>query len=163
MRVFLFCLLGLILLVGACGESKEAAMEKEIEKATGADADVDISKDGMKVKGKTEEGEFALTSGEDTEIPEDFPDDVYVYKPSKTIMAMQVPEGHSVTLMTKDDISKVVDTYKSKMEAKGWTDEGMMSMGNGRMLTYKKDGRMTGVNMASTDQGVQINVTTGKE
>jgi hypothetical protein len=66
-------------------------------------------------------------------------------------------------MMTKDDIAKVVETYQSKMEAEGWAEEAMASMGDTRMLTYKKDGRMTGVSIASVDQGVQINVTTGKE
>ena len=164
MRVFLFCLLGLVLLVGACGEStKEAAMEKKIEEATGSDADVDISKDGMKVKGKTDEGEFALTSGEDTEIPEDYPDDVFIYTPSKTVMAMSVPGGHSVSLMTKDDMTKVVDAYKREMKEKGWTEEASVTMGKNMMLTYKKDGRITGVNFGPSDDGLQITVSTGVE
>ena len=164
MRAFLFCLLCLVLLVGACGEkAKEEAMEKEIEKATGSDVDVDLSKEGMKVTGKTEEGEYALTTGEDTEIPEDFPDDVFLYSPSKTIMAMKVPDGHSVSLMTKDDMTKVVDAYKREMGDKGWTEEASVTMGKNMMLTYKKEGRMTGVNLAPSDDGLQIVVGTGKQ
>jgi hypothetical protein len=138
-------------------------MEKGIEKATGADADVDISEDGMKVTGKTEEGEFALTSGEETEIPDDFPDDVFIYVPSKTVMAMKVPDGHSVSLITKADKSNVIAMYKSKMEAAGWTEEAFAQMGDKTMLTYRKDGRMTGINLGPTDEGLQIIVTTGKE
>ncbi|MFH1312527.1 MAG: hypothetical protein ABIJ00_04800 [Candidatus Eisenbacteria bacterium] len=164
MRIFVFCLLCLVLLVGACGESaKEAAMEKKIKEATGSDADVDLSKEGVKITGETEEGEFALTTGEETEIPDDFPDDVFLYSPSKTMMAMKVPDGHSVSLITKDDKTKVVDAYKREMGAKGWTEEAVMSMGKNMMFTYKKDGRITGINFAPNDEGLQIIVTTGKE
>ena len=66
------------------------------------DADIEISDDGMKITGKTEEGEYALTSGEETEIPEDSPSDVFIYRPSTAVMAMTVPEGHSITLATTD-------------------------------------------------------------
>jgi uncharacterized protein YuzE len=164
MRALLFCLLCLVLLVGACGErAREEAMEKKIEKATGADAQVDLSKEGMKVTGKTDEGEYELTAGEETEIPEDFPDDVFIYSPSKTIMAMKVPKGHSVSLLTKDDKSKVVEAYKHEMEAKGWAQQTSVEMGDKTMLTYKKNGRITGINFGPTDKGLQITVTTGSE
>jgi len=164
MKKLLFCLLALILIAGACGESaREEAIEKKIEAATGADAEVDISKKQVKVTGETEEGEYALTSGEDVEIPEDFPSDVFIYRPSTTVMAMKVPEGHSVTLTTGDDKSKVVQACKREMEASGWTEEGSMVMGDKTMLMYKKDGRVAGINMGPSDKGLHIVVTTGKE
>ena len=164
MRLVLLCLLSMVLLMGACGEkAQEEVMEKKIEKATGAKADVDFSDKSVKVTGKTDEGEFEFESGEDTEIPGDFPDDVFLYKPSKTLMAMKVPDGHSVSLMTKDDMAKVVDAYKSGMADNGWTEEASVTMGKNMMLTYKKDGRITGVNLAPSDNGLQIIVTTGKE
>jgi hypothetical protein len=164
MRVLLFCLLCVAILVTACGEkAKEQAMEKEIEKATGSKADVDLSKKGMKVSGKTEEGEYKLETGEEAEIPEDFPDDVFIYTPSKAVMAMKIPQGHSVTLMTKDDITKVVDAYKHEMEAKGWTEEAYTEMDDKKMLTYRKDGRIAGISLGKSDKGLQIIVTTGTE
>ena len=43
-------------------------MEKKIEKATGGEADVDITDDGMKITGETKEGDYALTAGDETEI-----------------------------------------------------------------------------------------------
>ena len=102
-KINLILLLCLTLLLGACGKSaEEKAAEKQIEKATGGDADVDISKKGMKVTGKTEEGEFTMSSGDKTEVPKDFPPDVFIYRPSKTVMAMETPDGYSLHLTTQD-------------------------------------------------------------
>jgi ABC-type uncharacterized transport system auxiliary subunit len=164
MRLLLVCLLAVVLLLGACGEkAQEEAMEKKIEKATGADADVDLSEKSVKVAGKTDEGEFEFEAGEEMEIPEDFPADVFIYTPSKTVMAMKVPKGHSVSLLTEDDKTKVIDTYKREMESNGWTEETSVTMGDKMMLTYKKDARITGINFGTTDKGLQITVTTGEE
>lgn len=159
--ICLFCLM--FLLVGCGKEVQEAAVEKKIEQATGGDADVDLSDDGMKITGKTEEGEYAITSGEETEIPEDFPSDVFIYRPSKAVMAMKVPDGYSVTLTTQDDKAKVVDAYKDQMQAKGWSEEGSMNMGSHSMLVYEKDGRNANINIIPSDDGVQINVMVAAE
>jgi hypothetical protein len=152
----------MFLLAGCGKEVQESAVEKKIEQATGGDADVEMSDDGMKITGKTEEGDYALTTGEETEIPDDFPSDVFIYRPSTAVMAMKVPGGHSVTLSTGDDREKVVEAYKKKMEAEGWSEEGSMNMGSNTMLVYGKDGRNASVNIVPSDDKVQINLTVGK-
>jgi len=164
MTRYVICILCLMFILAGCGkEVQESAMEKKIEQATGGDVDVDLSDDGMKITGKTEEGEYAITSGEETEIPEDFPSDVFIYRPSKAVMAMKVPDGYSVTLTTKDDKEKVVEAYKEEMQAKGWSEEGSMNMGSHSMLIYVKDGRNANINVIPSDDGVQINVMVAAE
>jgi len=158
-RINIILLLCVVLLAAGCGESaEERIVEKQIEKATGADADVDFSKDGMKVTGKTDEGKFTIATGEKTEIPKDFPTDVFIYRPSKAIMVMKIPEGYSVALTTQDDRSKVVSAYGREMEAKGWSEEASMNMGPQLMIVYKKNERTANISIGSSDQGLQINV-----
>jgi hypothetical protein len=158
----MLCLCCVILLVAACGrETQEAAMEKKIEDATGGKADVDMSDKGMKVSGETEEGKYEMTGGDAAKIPDDFPADVFIYKPSKAVMAMKVPEGFSVTLQTKDDKAKVLSAYKEQMAAKGWSEEGSMDMGDQSMRMYKKDQRMATVNLTPSDEGLAINLSVG--
>jgi len=159
MMRYLLCVFCLILLVVGCGkEVQEAAVEKKIEEATGGEADVDFSDDGMKITGETKEGEYAITAGEETEIPEDFPSDVFIYRPSEAVMTMKVPEGYSITLMTQDDKAEVVEAYKREMQEEGWSEEGSMNMGSHSMLVYKKDGRNVNINFVPSDKGLQINV-----
>ncbi len=156
---YLLCVSCLILLVVGCGkEVQEAAVEKKIEEATGGEADVDFSDGGMKITGETKEGEYAITAGEETEIPEDFPSDVFIYRPSEAVMAMKVPEGYSVTLITQDDKAEVVEAYKREMQEEGWSEEGSMNMGSHSMLMYEKDGRDANINFVPSDKGLQINV-----
>jgi hypothetical protein len=150
--------------MGGCGkEVQESVVEKKIEQATGGDADVEMSDDGMKITGKTDEGEYAITSGEEAEIPDGFPSDVFIYRPSKAVMAMKVPRGHSISLTTLDDKDKVVETYKKEMEGEGWSEEGSMNMDSHTMLVYEKDGRNASVNILPSEDKVQINVTVGDE
>lgn len=164
MTRYLFCVFCLVLLVVGCGrEVQEAAIEKKIEAATGGEVEVDLSKGGMKITGETEEGEYSVTAGEETEIPENFPSDVFIYRPSEAVMVMKVPEGCSVTLTTQADMAEVVAAYKREMKAKGWSEEGSMNMGDHSMLMYGKDKRAATINIMPSDDAVQINLTVSTE
>jgi len=90
MAIFNICLLCLVLIATGCGKTpEEKVIEKRIEEATGADAEVDLSKKGMKISGETESGEFTVSTGEGTEIPKDFPTDVFIYRPSRVMTAIE--------------------------------------------------------------------------
>ena len=160
MTRFFFCVFFSIVLVTGCGErAEEKAMEKKIEEATGAKADVDLSKKGMKITGETEGGKYTVTTGEETEIPKDFPDDVFIYRPSKAIMAMKIPEGYSIALTTHDNRSKVLSAYRQEMKARGWSEETSMSMGPQSVLVYEKNDRAANISIVTSDKALQINVT----
>jgi len=162
-RFFLFALCLLILAFGCDKSSEEKAMEKEIEKRTGGTADVDLSKNNMKITGETEGGKYSVSSGEGTEIPKGFPDDVFVYRPSKTAMAMEIPEGYSLALTTPDDSSKVLSAYRQEMKAKGWSEETSMKMESQSVLVYEKDERMVNISIVSAGEGIQISMTVTKK
>ncbi len=154
----------LILMLSGCGRSaSESAVEKQIERETGSDADVDFSGDSYKITGKTEDGEFSLSSGEGIEIPKDFPGDVLIYRPSTVSMAMNVPEGQSVTLTTGDDSKKIVEAYKREMIAEGWSEQASMNMGTQSMLSYKKEDRVAHITIVPSDGETQIMLIVGKD
>lgn len=160
MTRFCFVVCFIILFAVGCGEkAAEKAMEKKIEESTGTDAKVDLSDKGMKVSGETEKGKFSFTTGESVEIPEDFPSDILIYSPSKTMMAMKMPEGHSLSLSTENDVKKVTQTYQREMKAKGWSEETSMNMGNQSVLIYKKENRMANIAIAKGDADTQITIT----
>ena len=164
MAKFFLCVICLILLAFGCEKSaEEKAMEKQIEEKTGAEADVDLSKKRIKVAGETEGGKYTVTSGEGIKIPEGFPDDVFIYQPSKNIMAMEIPQGYSVALTTRDDSSKVRSAYSQEMKARGWSEETAMNMENQSVLVYKKDERVANISIVSSGKEIQINVTVTKE
>lgn len=161
---YLICLVCLILTVGGCGKGpEEKAVEKAVEKATGADAEVDLSDQGMKIRGTTEEGAFSLSTGERTEIPKDFPTDVLVYQPSKVGAAMDMQEGQSLALTTGDESIKVAETYKREMTAGGWSEQASMTMGAQSMLVYEKDDRVVNVTITPMDGETQITLVATKK
>jgi hypothetical protein len=149
-----------MVLATGCGErAEEKAIEKKIEEATGAKADVDLSKEGMKITGETKGGKYTVTTGGETEIPKDFPADVFIYRPSKAMMAMKIPEGYSIALTTSDSQSKVLSAYRQEMKAKGWSEEISMSMGAQSVLGYEKNDRAANITIVPSDKTLQINVT----
>jgi ABC-type Fe3+-hydroxamate transport system substrate-binding protein len=157
MKKFLFVAICAALLIAGCGGSAdEEAAEKSIEKATGGEAKVEISDKGVKVEDKTGEGKFTFTAGEETQVPEDFPDDVLIYRPSETVTAITVPEGYSVTLATEDESAQVADTYKQEMAEAGWSEEGSVTRAGSVMLIYKKDGRTASISIVPSDDMTQI-------
>ena len=155
MTRFLFCLFFSIVFLTGCGERAE---EKKIEQATGTKADVNLSNKKMKITGETENGKYTVTAGEETEIPADFPDDVFIYRPSEVVMAMKVPEGYSLTLTSSDDRSKILDTYRQKMHTNGWTEQTSMSMGPQSMLVYRKNDRTASISVITSEKALQINL-----
>ncbi len=160
MARFYFCLFCLILFAAGCGETgEEKAMENKIEEATGADAEVDLAKKGMKVTGETEGGKYTVSTGESTEIPEDFPTDVLIYRPSKAIAAMKIPEGYSVSLTTGNDVPTVTKTYNREMKASGWSEETSMNMGTQSIIVYEKESRVANIMIAPMDGETRITVT----
>jgi len=159
----LAALLCLVLLVVGCGQSAdEKAIEKQIEKSTGSDATVDLSEKGMNISGKTEEGEFTVSTGNEVAIPKDFPEDIFIYHPSKTTMAMNVPEGYSLTLTTSDNKADVLSAYSREMTDKGWSQVTSMETGAGSMLVYEKGERSASISLAASDKELQISVTASK-
>lgn len=162
-RISLIVLACMVLLMIGCGQSaEEKAIETQIEKETGTDASVDVSEKGVKLSGKTEEGEFTVTTGDEAEIPKDFPGDIFIYRPSKISMAMNLPEGYSVALTTKDDKSTVMGAYKREMTGQGWAEGATMDMGTSSMLVYEKGDRSASIAIASSEKELQVNVTASK-
>ena len=160
----LFCVICLVLLGAGYGESAEGkAMGKQIEEATEGDAEVHVSKKGTKITAETEEGKYTVTTGEETRIPKGFPDDVFIYQPSKAVMAMEIDEGYSIALTTRDDRLKVVGAYRQEMKAKGWTEEASMDMGSQSVLVYEKKGRNANISIVPMEGALQINVTVTTE
>jgi hypothetical protein len=164
MKRFYLCLGCFLFLLNGCGDSvEEKVIEKKIEKETGAKTEVDLSEKGMKITGATEGEKYSVTTGDATEIPKDFPEDVPFYHPSKAVGAVEVTGGYSVSLTTGDDVAKVASSYKEQMTSQGWSEQASMNMGGQTILVYEKDGRATNIAVMSQDGETRITVTVATE
>ncbi|WP_126456864.1 hypothetical protein [Sulfuriflexus mobilis] len=160
MRLLPLFILGLVVLVAGCGQdAEEKAMEEMIEKSTGGDTDVDITKNQVTIKGELEGSQYTLMGGEDVKLPKEFPDDIPIYPAAKVISSMQMPEGFSVVMTSGDDIDKVIATLEQEMTANGWTVTQTMSMGTHSTLLYVKKERSANVAIGTMGSETQISIS----
>jgi hypothetical protein len=150
----------------ACGKAShkaaEEAAERSIESATGDDAEVEISEEGMSVKAQDKNGTYSWQAGDQARVPDDFPSDVHIYEPAVVEMSMDSPDGYVLSLKTDDAPAKVVGVYQEKLSAAGWTKQTTMDMGEMQMLIYSKGERMAKLDVFSEDDVTRINLTASK-
>jgi hypothetical protein len=147
---FLIALIFLIL-TAACSdeekekEAKEEAAEEFVEKLieTAADNDIkiDIDEDNAELTVEGPEGtEFSLKS-EGNEIPDNFPDDVYIVKgeiESAGSMSSNEGEVFTIGIIPEKSFKDIVALIKKEMLAKGWKSTMNMNMGDEAMQMYIK-------------------------
>jgi len=96
-------------------------------------------------------------------LPEDFPKSVYVYKNAKLESAAKVPNGHSITLLSKDGAKKIIKAYRNKMSEKGWKEMSSMDMNKTTMLTYKKNKKFASISIMKEKKKTRITITVMKQ
>lgn len=129
---------------GKTDEEKAQDMAEGILKqVTGKDVDIKTEKneDGETVNMtiKTDDGELSI-SGNQSELPDDFPD-IYIVEGEKSnISVMASGESKIVTFkITSDQTHKdIKEEIKSNME--GWNNTMDMSSTDGSMLSFDKEG-----------------------
>jgi len=151
--------LGMLLVTAGCGKKieekiSEKLVEKAIEHGTKGKAKADISKGTLKIE--TENGNFTAAAGTAAKIPDGFPSDVFLFKPSDVFMAMNNADQFSVGLKTGKDIASVTEAYKKAMAANGWKQKGMLDMGGQMMISYEKGKRQASVAISHKDNETNI-------
>jgi hypothetical protein len=161
MKRSLLLLVGLCVAVVGCGKkAHESIAEKIIEHQMakeGVQGQVSISDN--KVTVETKDGKTSYAAGAGTPVPENFPKDVPVYAGATVMASVSVPDGHNLTLESKDGVEKVVAFYKSKMTAGGWQEAMAMNQPDSSMLVYKKEPRTASIIIGHSGKTTQINLT----
>lgn len=162
-KKLLYLLLALPLVLGACGKKNdEEKIENAIEKASGGKADVDLSEGRMSIE--TEDGEkMEMSTGDDVQVPEDFPKDIHLYKGAKVESSIKTGNAIQLTLQTSDAAGKVADAYKKEMADKGWKEDTSIQTGDMTMLQYSKDSRNSMVHITAGKDKTTILLTESKE
>lgn len=135
-----------------CDKLKEKAAERELEKATGGEVDIDRDKGQVDLKTKDPDGKQThVQLGKSATLPPDFPKSVPIYPGAQVIATINMGEGKRgamVTLTSADKPETVIGYYKKSL------------------ASYKVDNEVNlgGVTMISaTDAtGMQLTVTITK-
>jgi hypothetical protein len=161
MKRSLLVVMGLCVALVGCGKkAHESVAEKIIEHQMakeGVKGHVNISDN--KVTVETKDGKASYSAGAGTQVPDTFPKDVPVYAGATVMASVSVPDGHNLSLESKDSAEKVIAFYKSKLTGAGWQEAMAMNQPTGSMLVYKKEPRTVSVVVSSSGDTTQINLT----
>jgi len=122
-----------------------------------------VDLDGKKVTFRSKDGKGEATFGSGAKLPDNFPKDVHVYAGAAVQGAAYKGGKFSIMLMTKDDAKTVLDTYRQKMKAEGWTEGGTMDMGPTKVAQFKKGERGVVVSATQTEGTTMVSVATGAD
>ncbi|MBN1866773.1 hypothetical protein JW916_05730 [Candidatus Sumerlaeota bacterium] len=151
--------LSLIAALVACGGGQRAAEKEKTD--NGGQTSVRITDKGFQIR--SADGETTVDAGGAVTVDKDFPSDVLVYPGAKPVMQSRDESKFTLVLTTKENMAKVVESYREKMTASGWQESAKADTPNNTMLQYKKDDRVAVVNVTSDGTDTQIMVFTGKE
>ncbi|MCK4777576.1 MAG: hypothetical protein KAS39_04305 [Actinomycetia bacterium] len=127
-----------VFLISGCASFAQKAVEKEIEKSTGAEVDIDEGK----IKVKTDEGEAEMEVGEAASLPDDFPDDFPLYEKAKLVssfkMTEEEKESFQLSFEFDGDWKEVADFYQDSLPGSGYTIVSSMETMGGVTIIIKK-------------------------
>ena len=162
----LISLLTFSLIAGGCipkGVS-ERAMEDQIEKQTGGQADVDIDGDQMEMKVKTDDGTFEM--GKDVKLPENVPQYPGSQIISKAAGTSADGQGGLFTMTSSDGTEEIVKYYQDYYTGQGWEQVAEMNFGQATTVVFEKgEDNNISVSVAqnNTDSNATINVVVSQQ
>lgn len=135
----------------------EKVSEKIIEDSIGGGADVDLSNGSYSVN--VNGGSFQV--GDDVEIPESFPEDIYVISGDvKYALATTETSGYTVTIETTKTPAEVNTIYNREVAADGWSISGTSNYGGTYSIMGQKGDRYLSVTASETDGQTTVMLTT---
>ncbi len=145
--------------------SPERALERAIEQASEGVVDVDIDRNGN-VQFKGEDGEsYNVSAGEDVSLPDNWPASVPIISGAKityagSMMGAEGEGGTSVMFTTSQKVSDVSEYYKSELESNGWSIQGVVSTGDGTIISgTKSETENVAIYVAGDGSGTSVNIS----
>ncbi len=145
-----------------CGKSpEEKAIEKFVQQKSGGKVSVDMSQGKVTVK----EGNTTVTSGGNVQVPDTFPKDVPIYPKTQVLNSLTAGDMVHLTLISQENIEKIVASYKEQMKQQGWKEITSFAMGTTVTMGYDKDNRHATVAVSEMEKGkngIQLQVSQKK-
>lgn len=146
----------------ASEKAGEKILEKSLESQTGQKVDVD-SKNGASTI-KTEDGTMSFSEDGNLKLPDNFPEDIFIYPDAKIGSSATGDSGkkeYSIFYKTSASFGEVFSRYKDEMVKNGWKKEGEREMVDvSKSLSFVKGNLRVGVSImkSSGAEGVEETV-----
>ncbi|HNR33162.1 MAG TPA: hypothetical protein PKI11_19890 [Candidatus Hydrogenedentes bacterium] len=155
----------------AVGAKVAETIIEQSAKAQGEDVDVQIgsSGDAMSISVKGAQGDYQMTTGAFSSLPQGFPEDVPVYPGLKLQMTNVLPGEQTFSVVGQTDAKHdvVFAYYQKELPARGWTQQSVMQQTAESqpmsMLQCTKDSRTVHVLVMTDDEATTVSLTTGVE
>jgi len=147
----------------AAEEAAENLIENIVKNVSDADIDIDVD-----INQEEENGEITI-SGEDgteisiknegSEIPENFPEDIYLIKGEiESAVSMNAGESDIVTIVifSEDNYKDIVSDITKGMESNNWAIVLNMNIGKEAMRQYTKDDNSVTITINGKEEKVEI-------
>jgi len=153
------CLL-LTMSISACGKKTitEKAIEKTIEESMGGQANVNLDDESVTIE--TEEGMMQV--GSNTELPADWPEDIYIIDGNITSASSHANGIFNVSIETDQSTSDVQAKYEEELKKAGWTMTMTFVVEGNVMLGAKKDDRSVSITIGDDEGKTSIVIGTSK-
>ncbi|GGJ96059.1 hypothetical protein [Luteimonas terricola] len=125
---------GLVATATGCQRAADAAAEAAIERASGHQVEVD--RDGNRMRVRTAEGEVSIATGNGVALPADFPDDLFLPPSYGVSSVMDIGGARLLSLESDGSVSSMFDAARAAMEGSGWTQTLAMQQADSAMLGF---------------------------
>lgn len=155
------CAFGLVFAfsLAGCKSAADKVVEKAVEQTTGADVDVDTSKNQVAVNVNG----TSWAAGDAVSLPTDFPKDVYVAEGTlKVAIASDETQGFTVSLESTQSVAVLKTLYDTQLKADGWIISGTVDIQGSSSITATKANRSTTVSIgpSSDTSKTTVNINT---
>lgn len=149
-----------------CRNAADAAAEAAIERASGQQVEVD--RDGSRVRIDGEGGTMAIAAGSGVALPADFPDDLFLPATYGVNSVMDIGGARLVNLESDGSVASMFDAARAEMERGGWSQTLAMQQADSAMLGFSRDGRdatytFTPRNGGQVMVGIQLRDSNGRQ
>lgn len=160
-----------IIVVG-CSRTKTTKVDEGEVTVTGKGEKIEVKTDegsltitdeAMKIK--TEKGEEVMINiGEDV-LPDNFPQDIPVYKPSQVGASQVMGGGKNImlNLTTPDKVETVAKFYENKLKENGWKIGRRMNLGSATIMSSTKGTKELGVTINRDEETTNISLIFSEE
>jgi hypothetical protein len=135
-------------------------IEEAIERDAGSKVDVDLTEDGVRIRGRGDRRDYSFAAGGKIRLPDSLPWDVTLYPGAELQMAQELSVNDvNVVLLTKDGRDQVLDFYKNEAPAKGWRFTSEAGLEGEVFLGFVTEGKALTVAAAPGDTGTLVSIS----
>lgn len=155
-----FCIL-LAMTLSGCGKKTltEKSMEKVLEDSMGGQANVEVDNDSIKIE--TNQGTMEVSSN--GELPENWPDDIYVTAGDITSASSHDNGIFNLSIETDESVSDMQAKYEEELKASGWGINMTFAIEDSVLIGAEKDDRSVSITIGVDDEKTLIVIGTGKQ